>query len=94
MHSLNKTQNSKARIRAVTFSGDFLKVIFDDRRILLVPLEWYPRLANATEAERLQCRIIGNGTGINWPIIDEDLDAEGLLAGAPSPEYLRGKNNA
>jgi hypothetical protein len=46
---------------------------------------WYPRLLNATPAQRRNWKIAGGGYGIHWPE-DEDLRTEGLLRGAPAPK--------
>jgi hypothetical protein len=62
-----------------------LHVGFADGRRLSVPLNWYPRLARATPAQRAIWVISAAGYGIHWPEIDEDLSAEGLLRGAPAP---------
>jgi len=53
-------------------------------RVISVPLVWYPRLLDATAAQRNNWKIAG-GYGIHWPEIDEDLSTEGLLRGAPAP---------
>jgi len=45
-----------------------------------VPLEWSPRLRDATPRQRRNWRLIGGGVGIHWEDIDEDLSAESLLA--------------
>jgi len=50
---------------------------------------WYPRLLKATSAQRRNWAIIGAGYGIHWPDIDEDLSTEGMLRGAPSPEFKK-----
>ncbi len=55
-----------------------------DGRIISAPLAWYPRLMNASEAERSYWKI-GGGYGIHWPDVDEDLSTEGLLRGSPAP---------
>ncbi|MFH8039018.1 MAG: DUF2442 domain-containing protein [Candidatus Aenigmatarchaeota archaeon] len=55
-----------------------------DGREVRVPLEFYPRLKNATKRQRANYKIIGEGTGIHWPDLDEDLSIEGILAGIPS----------
>jgi hypothetical protein len=60
-----------------------------DGRTIVVPLVWYPRLLNATAAQRANWEIGGAGFGIHWPDVDEDLETPGLLAGAPSPEFVR-----
>lgn len=63
----------------VHVSDSALTVVLRDRREITVPLEWFPPLRNATPAERTQWRIIGDGEGIHWPALDEDLSVEGLL---------------
>jgi Protein of unknown function (DUF2442) len=52
----------------------------------MVPLAWYPRLMHATESERKNWRLIGNGYGIHWEDLDEDISVEGLLLGKLSGE--------
>jgi hypothetical protein len=37
-------------------------------------------------AERQNWRLIGNGSGIHWADLDEDVSVEHLLAGIPSGE--------
>jgi len=65
---------------------DTLTVDLSDGRTISVPLEWFPRLLNATPQERRNWRLIGKGQGIHWEGIDEDISVEGLLAGRPSGE--------
>lgn len=65
----------------VVVTATILRVILDDGRELLVPLEWFPRLRDASDADRVNWRLIGRGEGIHWPAIDEDLSVRGLLAG-------------
>ncbi len=55
-----------------------------DGRELSVPLAWYPKLAGATAAQRNNFRFIGNGVGIHWPDLDEDLSVLGMLVGSSS----------
>ena len=57
-----------------------------DGRSISVPLAWYPRLLNASAAQRARWEVAGGGYGIHWPDIDEDLSSEGLLRGAPAPK--------
>ena len=73
------------RVRSVAVSENCLTVGLMDGRTISVPLSWYPRLAGATPAQRSRWEICGGGFGIHWPDVDEDLDTEGLLAGAPAP---------
>ena len=70
----------------VTFSGQMVTVGLVDGRSLAVPLEWYPRLAQATEQERGNWRLLGDGYAIEWPDLDEHIGVAGLLAGRRSGE--------
>jgi hypothetical protein len=49
-------------------------------------LAWYPRLLHGTQQERERYELIGDGEEIHWPSLDEDISAEGLLAGKRSAE--------
>ena len=73
------------RIKGVRCTDDVLVVDLVDGRTLSVPLAWYPRLLDATPAQRANWKLAGAGFGIHWPDIDEDLSVEGLLRGAPAP---------
>ena len=50
-----------------------------DGREISVPLSWFPRLQQATDDQRQQWELIGNGVGIHWEVIDEDISVAGLL---------------
>lgn len=56
-----------------------------DGRGISVPLEWSWRLAEATPEQRARFELIGDGHGVHWPEIDEDISAEGMLYGVPAP---------
>jgi hypothetical protein len=71
---------------AVTFQEGKLVVELTDGRTLLVPLEWYPRLAHASEAERRNWKLLGGGYAIEWLDIDEHIGVDGLIAGRKSGE--------
>ena len=64
----------------VTFGEDSFCVTLADGREVSVPLEWFPRLRDATEDERAAWRLIGGGIGIHWKAIDEDISVESVLA--------------
>jgi hypothetical protein len=74
------------RAEDVEVTEDTLTFDLSDGRTISVPLEWFPRLLNATPRERNNWRLIGRGHGIHWEDIDEDISVEGLLAGRPSGE--------
>ncbi len=63
----------------VAVGADALSVTLADGRVLSVPLAWFPRLADATAAQRGNWRFIGRGQGIHWPDVDEDISVETLL---------------
>lgn len=64
----------------VAFGEDTFCVTLADGRQITVPLEWFPRLRDATEEQRKQWRLIGGGVGIHWKAIDEDISVESILA--------------
>jgi len=74
------------RARGVRLTNDAVIVDLVDGRTISTPLAWYPRLVHGTPVERAKFELIGNGEGIHWPDLDEDLSVEGMLAGQPSRE--------
>jgi hypothetical protein len=73
------------RVLDVEFTNETFSVTLRDGRTITVPLVWYPRLLNASPAQRKNWKIAGGGYGIQWPDLDEDVSTEGLLRGAPAP---------
>ena len=61
-------------------------MILGDGRTVSAPLEWFPRLLHATDAEKKNWELIGDGEGFHWPEIDEDISVASLLQGIPSQE--------
>ena len=55
-------------------------------RTVSVPLAWFPRLLHGRPEERSKWRLIGEGEGIHWPDLDEDISVENLILGKPSGE--------
>lgn len=72
------------RAESVEVTDAELIVHLLDGRRLSAPLVWFPRLLRATPEQRAKWELLGDGEGIHWPLIDEDLSVEGLLAGRPS----------
>ena len=64
----------------VTFTDVALRVVLADGREISAPLQWFPRLLHATSEQRAKWELIGDGIGIHWPNLDEDIEVEGLLA--------------
>ena len=75
------------RVKDVRVDMDTLSVDLMDGRTIIVPLAWYPRLYNATAQQQKHWQVCGGGYGIEWEDIDEHLSVEGLLRGAPAPQY-------
>ncbi len=63
----------------VWFTKSHLFVETNDRRIIGVPIDWFPLLENATEKQRQAFEISPSGRGIHWDEIDEDISLAGLL---------------
>lgn len=72
--------------RHVRFTAERLVVELTDGREIAVPLDWYPRLWHGTPEERQNWALIGDGDGIHWPDLDEDLSVESIVAGRRSGE--------
>lgn len=72
------------RVKDVHLTENTLAVDLMDGRTIVVPLEWYPTLLDATPEQRTDWQISGAGYGIHWPEIDEDLSTKGLFRGAPA----------
>jgi hypothetical protein len=71
--------------REVRVTDDDLVVVLADGRTISVPLAWFPRLLHGTLAERNLFEILGEGEGIHWPELDEDISVAGLLRGVRPP---------
>lgn len=84
--SASPSEIGEARAQRVRLTDDSLIVDLVDGRTISVPVAWYPRLAHGTDAERSRWRFIGDGEGIHWSDLDEDISVEGLLAGRRSGE--------
>lgn len=65
----------------LSFDSNMMWVTLADGRKLGVPLAYFPRLLAATHEQRQQFEFSGNGTGIHWDALDEDISVQGLLMG-------------
>jgi hypothetical protein len=75
----------EGKIKNIKVSKDTITAQLVDGRIISVPLAWSWRLSDATPKQRANYRILGDGHGVHWPDIDEDISAEGMLFGIPAP---------
>ena len=78
-----------AKAQSVSVTDSELIVRLADGRTVSVPLAWYPRLFYGTPEERQNWKLLGEGEGIYWPELDEDIAVAHLLAGIPSGESQR-----
>ena len=69
----------RPRAVSVTSGEGELVVVLEDGRTVVVPLEWFPKLRDATPTQLADYRLIGEGIGIQWPQLDEDVSVKGLL---------------
>lgn len=79
MNTLTAEKIKLPAILKVKFTDDCMEVGLSDGRILIIPLAWYPNLANATKKQLENCEISPSGYGIHWPELDEDLSVYGFL---------------
>jgi Protein of unknown function (DUF2442) len=81
---MNIVASSEPRILELTVTNDSIIAQLADGRTVSVPLAWSWRLSEATSAQRNNFEIMGNGQGVHWPDIDEDISAMGMLCGTPA----------
>jgi hypothetical protein len=79
------TANSvEPRIKDIRITEDEIIAHLVDGRTISVPLAWSWRLSEATEPQRNCYELIGDGIGVYWPDVDEDISAQGMLTGTPA----------
>ena len=65
----------------VWFDDETMWVSLVDDRVIGIPLTWFPRLLDATPAQRASFQISASGHGLHWEELDEDISVAGLLHG-------------
>ena len=80
--SISAPESPRA-LRVEVLDGD-LVVHLEDGRTVYVPLEWFPKLRDASPDALGDWRLVGRGVGLHWPKLDEDLSVRGLLV----PEHV------
>jgi len=86
---MNTAVSTDVRVRHVAMTEDTLAFTLFDGRTISVPLVWSWRLSEATPEQRAHFEIIGDGQGVHWPDIDEDISVEGMLFGVPARRNKR-----
>jgi hypothetical protein len=82
---MNIANNSEPKIKNMKINEDEIIADLQDGRTISVPLAWSWRLSGASEDQRMNYEIIGDGVGVHWPDVDEDISAQGMLTGVPAP---------
>ncbi|NHE57212.1 DUF2442 domain-containing protein [Cyclobacterium plantarum] len=67
------------RAKKVWFTEEMLYVLLEDGREIGAPIEWFPKLRQASKEQLTNWRLNGGGIGIHWESLDEDLSVNGLL---------------
>lgn len=75
---------AEPRIKELRVTDESIIATLVDGRTISVPLVWSWRLSEATPEQRNNFRLLGDGVGVHWPDIDEDISAEGMLSGVPA----------
>ena len=82
---MNTVNNStEPLIKDIHVTDEEIIAYLIDGRTISVPLVWSWRLSEATPKQRSKFEIIGNGQGVHWADIDEDISANGMLYGIPA----------
>lgn len=71
------------RISGVRLGDDQIFVDLTDGETVVVPLAGLPRLLGAAAEERNRWSIVGDGTGVRWAELGEDLSLETVLRHRP-----------
>jgi hypothetical protein len=82
---MNTAAHEYPRIVSVEVTDRWITAVFSDGRQISLPLAWSWRLERAAPAQRTRWELVGDGEGVRWPEIDEDLSARGFFEGKPVP---------
>ena len=77
----NMIFNEGLRIQAVDIHPelDLITIYLNTKAVLSQFISAHKQLKEADKSQLLQYELIGGGTGIHWPLLDEDLSLKGFL---------------
>ena len=78
--STSAAKASGAMAADIWFDSALMHVRLLDGREISVPIEWFPKLRDASPEQKKNWRLIGKGIGIHWEDIDEDILVAALLS--------------
>lgn len=81
---MNTAVSLEPRIKSIRVTEETITAELVDGRTVSVPLAWSWRLSEATPEQRNRFEILGDGQGVHWPEIDEDISIDGMLYGGPA----------
>ena len=67
------------RIKSIGIGHQNLFIELKSGKIIKVPLEYTKKLANAKVLDLVDYKLIGDGIGIHFPVIDEDISLKGII---------------
>ena len=79
---------NNARAQKVWCDSENLWLLLCDGRQLSIPIIFFPRLMNAKKEQLSEYELSGNGLGIHWDALDEDLYVPNLLLGITDTNRL------
>ena len=85
--------STDSRVKDIAVTDELITFRLIDGRVISVPLAWSWRLSEATPAQRERFEIIGDGQGVHWPEVDEDISVEGMLHGVPARQPKKDQAN-
>lgn len=80
IHGMSTLVETVPRAVDIWFTEDMMYVRLEDGREIGVPIEWFPKLRKATDSQRANWRLIGQGVGIHWEELDEDVSVRKLIS--------------
>jgi len=81
--------HNNPKVEVIDFTDAEMLITLDDGRKLSIPLAWYTSLFTATKKQLTTYELIGDGEGIHWPLLDEDLSVKGFLMGISDMSPLK-----
>ena len=58
---------------------DVILIVLNTKAVLRQKISSYKNLKSADKSSLLQYELTGKGTGVHWPLLDEDLSLKGFL---------------
>lgn len=79
MRTLESVSPTAVLAVEIRFADDAMIARLSDGHEVSVPLEWFPRLRDATPEQRGNWHLIAKGIGVHWEDVDEDIAVSTLL---------------